>query len=190
MWIFVPQPPLDRPRAWSGGSRGSPFFSPATCTSCSSDRSAIDAPQVHGFTFAPQTKTLKPSLNPFDCPVFVPLVEEIPHRRPWSVIGRKITPRGTRPKHPEDCVHNLTTTSWASTRLKVVCGEEILDQSPLGVGERVARNTRGGHASLRSDFSLCSKFPAFLRNRTEPSLSIVSIAPHVVYRDVAVWLPR
>src|SRR5439155_18593504 len=89
--------------------------------------------------------------------VAIPLVEQIPDRRPGPKFLGQITPRGARSQNPQDPVHNAppiarrpSSTSWLR--------KDIFNASPFVIRETVPYHL---HALLGIMFSTVSPQLAF-----------------------------
>jgi len=83
-----------------------------------------------------------------DRSVLVPLIEEVPYRGPWPELLREITPGRARPQNPEDRINDLAAVPRPPSGLAVARGEQVSDDFPLPIAERMSKMTRSWHCSL------------------------------------------
>src|SRR5215207_9717355 len=119
-WILVPNPPRERPSAWSGGScictcfgppnRLAPgvFFSRAGGSPAGADDGAIDTPQVVvDLAFLIQFVQQRGD-DAGPSAVLAPAGEAMVDGFPRAVTFREVTPGGTGIQNPEDPVDDRT----------------------------------------------------------------------------------
>ena len=155
-WIFVPNPPRERPNAWSDGScscvafdppnrRGPPgfFFRPRRRTTGSNDR-AIDTPKVV-VDLTPVVEFVQERGGDADPgAVLTPPIEGREDRLPGAVTLGEITPGGAGMEDPEDAINDRPgiVEGVACAAAMSPVRQEGRDPSPLLLGEFIAAHGR------------------------------------------------
>src|SRR5437764_7888875 len=142
-WIFVPNPPRERPRAWSAGSpAGRFFFRRPGRRAGGPDGGAVDAEQVR----VDQPGLAQPELEAPDDAVeqaglaegVEPVVDGLPGAEPI----RQVPPRGAGVQPPEDAVEHGAVVPPLPARPDRPGREERPQEVPLGVGQFVSPHAR------------------------------------------------
>src|SRR4051795_12618175 len=182
-WIFVPNPPRERPSAWSDGScicadfgppnrRGPPafFFRPGG-RPAGSDDGTVDAPEVVVDLASVIQFVQQRGDDASPGAVLSPPVEGLEGRLPGSIAFREIPPWGAGMEDPEDSIEDWSSVAKRTAGLAVMSTvrQERGDSCPLLVGEIIAAHgrTRGEYSSFRR---LCLSIIICLRTIVKQSM--------------------
>src|SRR3954471_16619699 len=155
-WTLVPNPPRDRPSAWSGGScicvalrppsRREPLLlsPPSGGRPTGTDDGAVDTPEVVVDLPLVVRLVQQRGDDPDPGAVLPPSVEGLEDRLPGAVAFREVTPRGAGMKDPEDSVDDGTGIGERMPCRAVMSPvrQEGRDPSPLWLGEFIAAHGR------------------------------------------------
>src|SRR5262249_9465507 len=141
-WIFVPQPPRARPRAWSAGSPGGRFFFRGPRGGAGgADVGAIDAEQVG----VDQPGLVEPPLEPLGNPVEqtapADLAEPVVDGLPGPEAFGQVAPGGAGIESPEDAVEHQAVVLPLAAPFARPAREEGSQELPLSVGKFVPLHT-------------------------------------------------
>lgn len=126
------------PRASQGmiyGLEGVLLFAPSAATSRSSDRRAINTPEVIATRPIGNRVASESSKNSVKSSILVPFVKEIPGRGPWTKLCWQVTPWCSCPEYPKDRIYDHPWISGPPSGSAVLNPKQIGDQIPLSVGE-------------------------------------------------------
>jgi hypothetical protein len=163
---LLPNPPRERPNAWSAGS-----WTPLSCRPrrprVRPGPRAVHAPQVPiDLALGIQTN-LQPFQNPVEPPFAPPPLEAVVHRLPRAEAFRQVPPRDAGPQDPQRSAEHQAVVLPLATPLPVG-RKQVFDQRPCESLSSCRRIRMASPGLLRPLASLSLRIGQLRIRQTEP----------------------